>query len=127
MNRWVLLEHKILINNVVDIHYDFLLEDQLDCLTWKLDKVPLINKGFVAIHKQPNHRRVWLSRVQCELSDNRGIVKRSDHGPFGNISRKSDLRICNTFITSGSPNLALYSITFIPFLVRINPPYKIPL
>ena len=92
MNRWVLLEHKILINNVVDIHYDFLLEDQLDCLTWKLDKVPLINKGFVAIHKQPNHRRVWLSRVQCELSDNRGIVKRIDQGTFINFSRKSDLQ-----------------------------------
>ena len=92
MNRWVLLEHKILINNVVDIHYDLLLEDQLDCLTWKLDKVPLINKDFVAIYKQPNHRRVWLSRVQCQLSDNRGIVKRIDHGTFINISRKSDLQ-----------------------------------
>ena len=92
MNRWVLLEHKILINDVVDIHYDLLLEDQLDCLTWKLDKVPLINKGFVAINKQPNHRLVWLSRIQYELSNNRGIVKRIDHGTFINISRKSDLQ-----------------------------------
>ena len=92
MNRWVLLEHKILINNVVDIHYDLLIEDELDCLTWKLDKIPLINKSFVAIKKQPNHRLVWLSRIQYKLSNNRGIVKRIDHGTFINISRKSDLQ-----------------------------------
>ena len=61
-------------------------------MTWKLDKVPLINKGFVAINKQPNHRLVWLSRIQYELSNNRGIVKRIDHGTFIYISRKSDLQ-----------------------------------
>ena len=30
MNRWVLLEHKILSSNLIDIHYDFLVEDELD-------------------------------------------------------------------------------------------------
>ncbi len=80
MNRWVLLEHKILDGNLVDIHYDFLVEDQLDCHTWKFYEIPLINKGFVEIGKQPNHRLVWLSRAEHQLSNNRGLVKRIDNG-----------------------------------------------
>jgi len=93
MNRWVLLEHKILCNNSIDIHYDFLLEDQLECLTWKFHEIPLINKGFVAIGKQPNHRLVWLSRVEYELSNNRGLVKRIDHGTFSYIFHKQDSQV----------------------------------
>ena len=69
MNRWVLLEHKILESNLVDIHYDFLVEDKIDCFTWKLYEIPVLNKGFVEIKKQPNHRLVWLSRVESQLSN----------------------------------------------------------
>ena len=90
MNRWVLLEHKIFINKVIDIHYDFLIEDQLDCLTWKFYEIPSLNKGFVQIRKQPNHRLVWLSRVEYELSNNRGLVKRIDHGTFSYVCLKHD-------------------------------------
>ena len=90
MNRWVLLEHKILGSKLIDIHYDFLVEDQLDCLTWKFHEIPLLNKGFVKIGKQPNHRLVWLSRVEYQLSNNRGLVKRIDHGIFSNISHNQD-------------------------------------
>ena len=91
MNRWVLLEHKILGSKLIDIHYDFLVEDQLDCLTWKFHEIPSLNKGVVKIVKQPNHRLVWLSRVEYQLSNNRGLVKRIDHGTFSYISnnRKS--------------------------------------
>ena len=88
MNRWVLLEHKIIKGNLIDIHYDFLVEDQLDCFTWKFHEIPLLNKGFVKIVKQINHRLVWLSRVEYQLSDNRGLVKRIDHGTFSCISHK---------------------------------------
>ena len=85
MNRWVLLEHNILGSKLIDTHYDFLVEDQLDCFTWKFYEIPLINKGFVEIKKQPNHRLVWLSRVEYQLSNNRGSVKRIDHGTFSYI------------------------------------------
>ena len=54
MNRWALLEHKILGSKLIDIHYDFLVEDQLDCFTWKSHQIPLLNKGFVKIEAQPN-------------------------------------------------------------------------
>ena len=38
------------------------------------------------------------------------------------ISTISVLRIDNTFIASGSPSLALYSISFTPLAVAMNPP-----
>ena len=90
MNRWVLLEHKILVSNLIDIHYDFLVEDELDCFTWKFYDIPLVNKGLVKIGKQPNHRLVWLSRVEHQLSNNRGLVKRIDNGTFSYIRKKLD-------------------------------------
>ncbi len=86
MNRWVLLEHKIIGSKLIDIHYDFLVEDQLDCFTWQFREIPSLNKGVVKIVKQPNHRLVWLSRVEYQLSKNRGLVKRIDHGIFSYIS-----------------------------------------
>ena len=88
MNRWVLLEHKILSGKLIDIHYAFLIEDQLDCRTWKFHVLPSHNNGFVKIVKQPNHRLVWLSRVEYKLSNNRGLVKRIDHGTFINVPHK---------------------------------------
>ena len=86
MNKWVLLEHKVNSANSCDIHYDFLVENGIDCLTWKFLKLPLLNQSSIEISKQPNHRLVWLSRIEHELSGNRGFVKRIDHGIFKNIS-----------------------------------------
>ena len=90
MNKWVLLEHKVYFPNSVDIHYDFLGENGIDCLTWKFFKLPLLNQPSIEIFKQPNHRLVWLSRIEHELSGNRGFVKRIDHGIFINVSDKFD-------------------------------------
>ena len=81
-----MLEHKIYSPNSLDIHYDFLVENGKDCLTWKFLKLPLINQTSIEIFRQPNHRLVWLSRERHELSDNRGFVKRIDHGIFRNVS-----------------------------------------
>ena len=88
MNKWVLLEHKVYSSNSFDIHYDFLVENGTDCLTWKFLKLPLLNQASIEIYKQPNHRLVWLSRKEHELSDNRGFVKRIDHGIFKSVSDK---------------------------------------
>ena len=90
MNKWVLLEHKVGSDNSLDIHYDFLVENGMDCLTWKFLKLPLLNNSSTEIFKQPNHRLVWLSRLEHELSSNRGFVKRIDHGIFKNVSDKFD-------------------------------------
>ena len=90
MNKWVLLEHKVYFSNSVDIHYDFLVENGIDCLTWKFLKIPLLNQAPIEVFKQPNHRLVWLSRIEYELSGNRGFVKRIDHGIFKNVSEEFD-------------------------------------
>ena len=98
MNRWVLLEHKILGSKLIDIHYDFLVEDKLDCLTWKFHKIPVPNKGVVKIVKQPNHRLVWLSRVKYQLSNKRGLVQRIDHGTFSYIYHNQDYQELNIIL-----------------------------
>ncbi len=90
MDKWVLLEHKVYTENSLDIHYDFLVENGIDCLTWKLFKIPLLDQSLIEIIKQPNHRLIWLSRKDHELSRNRGSVKRIDHGIFKNVSNKLD-------------------------------------
>ena len=92
MNRWVLLEHKVSMGKLVDIHYDFLVEDEIECLTWKFLEIPSANKGSVEIVRQPNHRLVWLSRIEYELTRNRGLVQRIDHGTFINVSSKLDFQ-----------------------------------
>ena len=110
MNKWVLLEHKVYYPNSFDIHYDFLVENEIDCLTWKILKLPLLNKASVEIFKQPNHRLVWLSRPEHELSGNRGFVKRIDHGIFINVSGRLDSD-CFRLILDGELLNGLFEIS----------------
>ena len=110
MNKWVLLEHKVDFANSLDIHYDFLVENGTDCLTWKFLKLPLLNQASIEIFKQPNHRLVWLSRVEHELSGNRGFVKRIDHGILKNVSDRLDSE-CFRFILDGELLCGLFEIS----------------
>ena len=98
MNKWVLLEHKVYSANSLDIHYDFLVENGIDCLTWKFLKIPLLNQAAIEIFKQPNHRLVWLSRIEHKLSGNRGFVKRIDHGIFKKVFDKLDSQHCRLIL-----------------------------
>ena len=110
MNKWVLLEHKVYTANSFDIHYDFLVENEIDCLTWKFLKLPLLNQASIEITKQPNHRLVWLSRIEHELSDIRGFVKRIDHGIFKSVSDKLDSEYYR-FILDGKLLYGLFEIS----------------
>ena len=110
MNKWVLLEHKVYFANSVDIHYDFLVENGIDCLTWKFLKLPILNQTPVEIFKQPNHRLVWLSRIGHELSRDRGFVKRIDQGLFKNVSDKLDSEHYR-FILDGELLYGLFEIS----------------
>ena len=110
MSKWVLLEHKVYSGKSLDIHYDFLVENEIDCLTWKFLKLPLSNQASVEIFKQPNHRLVWLSRKEHQLSGNRGFVKRIDHGIFKDVSdqlNSDDFR----FILDGEFLYGLFEIS----------------
>ena len=110
MNKWVLLEHKVYSADSFDIHFDFLVENGKDCLTWKFLKLPLLNQASIEISKQPNHRLVWLSRIKHELSDNRGLVRRIDHGIFKNVSYKLDSEYYR-FILDGKLLYGLFEIS----------------
>ena len=110
MNNWVLLEHKVFSGKSLDIHYDFLVENEIDCLTWKFLKLPLLNQASIKISKQPNHRLVWLSRIEYELSENRGFVKRIDNGMFKNVSDKEDSKYYR-FILDGEILYGLFEIS----------------
>jgi len=110
MNKWVLLEHKVYCGNSFDIHYDFLVENGKDCLTWKFLKIPLLNQASIEIFKQPNHRLVWLSRIEHELSGNRGFVKRVDNGIYKEVSDNLDSE-CFRFILDGKLLYGLFEIS----------------
>ena len=110
MNKWVLLEHKVYSSKSIDIHYDFLVEIGLDCLTWKFLKLPLLDQASIEIFKQPNHRLIWLFREEYELSGDRGFVKRIDHGIFKNVSNKLDSE-CFQFILDGQHLYGLFEIS----------------
>ena len=71
MNKWVLLEHKVYSANSFDIHYDFLVENGIDCLTWKFLKLPLLNQASIEISKQPNHRLKSVSYTHLTLPTKR--------------------------------------------------------
>ena len=110
MNKWVLLEHKVYSANSLDVRYDFLVENGIDCLTWKFLKLPLLNQASIEISKQPNHRLIWLSRLEYELSGNRGFVKRIDHGIFKKDLDKFDSE-CFRFILDGKLLHGLFEIS----------------
>ena len=110
MNKWVLLEHKVFSPNSFDIHYDFLVENVIDCLTCKFLKLPLLNQASIDIYKQPNHRLIWLFRKEHELSENRGFVKRIDHGIFTNVSDKLGSEYCQ-LILDGELLYGLFEIS----------------
>ena len=110
MDKWVLLEHKVYTENSLDVHYDFLVENGIDCLTWKFLTLPLFDQASVEIFKQPNHRLIWLSREEHKLSRNRGYVKRIDHGIFKNVSNKLDSE-CFKLILDGKLLHGLFEIS----------------
>ena len=110
MNKWVLLEHKVYSANSFDIHYDFLVENGLDCLTWKFLTLPLLNQASIEISKQPSHRLGGVAWIERELADNRGLVKRIDHGIFKSASVKLDYEYYR-FILDGKLLYGLFEIS----------------
>jgi len=110
MNKWVLLEHKICTVKSIDLHYDFLVENGIDCLTWKFFKLPLSSQASIEIFKQTNHRLIWLSRKEYELSGNRGFVKRIDHGILKEVSDQLESE-CFRFILDGELLSGLFEIS----------------
>tara|TARA_B100000427_G_C15052172_1_gene396089 strand:+ start:160 stop:522 length:363 start_codon:yes stop_codon:yes gene_type:complete len=82
MDRWSLLEHSVSNSLCSEVHYDLLIENGSDCLTWKIYEIPKLNGSLVEIKNQPNHRLVWLTTNSKKLSKERGYVRRIDFGKY---------------------------------------------
>ena len=82
MNRWTLLRHEKMNNEILDVHYDFLLENGQECKTWKLLILPKLDGPSVEILKHSDHRLIWLTVESKFLTNNRGFVQRIDSGTF---------------------------------------------
>tara|TARA_Y100001970_G_scaffold293830_1_gene443639 strand:+ start:22080 stop:22451 length:372 start_codon:yes stop_codon:yes gene_type:complete len=78
--KWVLLKHVIDLTKPEIFHFDFLIEDDKDCLTWELDQLPTMNGKWINLVQKPNHRLIWLERMEHKLSGDRGIAKRIKKG-----------------------------------------------
>tara|TARA_Y100001968_G_C19058804_1_gene572725 strand:+ start:282 stop:638 length:357 start_codon:yes stop_codon:yes gene_type:complete len=85
MNRWVLLEHIISKHSLYEVHFDFLVENGSECLSWKIYEIPKLNGPLIEILLQPNHRLEWLTTESKILSGDRGYVKRIDKGKYSII------------------------------------------
>ena len=55
MNKWVLLQHKISRPDLIESHYDFLVENGKDCLTWKIFELLMIRAKLAVIYLTTNH------------------------------------------------------------------------
>jgi hypothetical protein len=74
--QWVLLHHLI----AEDSHFDFMLEDSGQLLTWRLPRVPLHHETLEA-ERIGDHRMAYLD-YEGPLTGQRGEVVRVDRGHY---------------------------------------------
>ena len=80
--RWTLLEHLYALNDPLGKHFDLMLEDKLNCRSWRLSEIPMLDGPSVTIIATPSHNLEWLDREYAVLSEGRGIVTRLESGTF---------------------------------------------
>tara|TARA_B100000700_G_C14451157_1_gene581685 strand:- start:70 stop:459 length:390 start_codon:yes stop_codon:yes gene_type:complete len=80
--RWVLLRHTDAPDDLIGIHYDFLLEDSGFCRTWRLNDIPLLNGSSVDCVYIDPHKLEWLDIKEKVVSGNRGVATRIKKGIF---------------------------------------------
>ena len=78
MCRFVILHHE----TSLDVHWDVMLESELDLATWSIAPQCLSGASFVcaAVRLSP-HRKHYLD-YEGEISQNRGVVCRIDVGTY---------------------------------------------
>ena len=80
MKRWVLLEHRVTKDNPYEKHFDLLLEEKLNCRSWRLDKLPILNGPSVRAIPISAHKLYWLEQKESYVSRGRGWAKRIEAG-----------------------------------------------
>jgi len=82
MSRFVLLEHTGHPDDPTGRHFDLLLEQSNACETWRLSDIPQLEGPAVVSTQLPDHRLVWLDRLEGEVSGGRGFARRVDNGSY---------------------------------------------
>ena len=82
MSRFVLLEHTGHPDDPIGRHFDLLLEQSDACETWRLSDIPQLEGPAVVATQLPDHRLVWLDRLEGEVSGGRGFARRVDSGSY---------------------------------------------
>ena len=80
--RWVLLEHTGAPDDHLDRHFDLLLEEELACRTWRLEKIPKPGDPPVELSPLADHHLKWLNKKESEVSGDRGKAKRVFKGTY---------------------------------------------
>ena len=82
MSRFVLLEHTGHPDDPTGKHFDLLLEQADACETWRLADIPRVEQPAVVATQLPDHRLVWLDRLEGEVSGGRGFARRVDSDSY---------------------------------------------
>ena len=90
MPRFVLLRHECPPGVGKPSHWDLMLEDDGDLLSWSLGTLPVAGGDAVAAARLPNHRVAYLD-YEGPVSGGRGDVHRTDAGEFQWIERTATL------------------------------------
>ncbi len=81
-NRWVLLEHMKSPNDPSGRHFDLLLEDGVECRSWRLDKIPTLDGQLLKAVQISAHKLEWLEIEGRFVSGGRGWAQPIKKGFF---------------------------------------------
>ena len=78
----MLLRHTGAPDDLLGIHYDFLVEDKEFCRTWRLSDIPILDGPNVDSCYIAPHTLDWLNIEKKVVSRNRGVATRIRQGIF---------------------------------------------
>ena len=82
MPRYALLRHTGAPDDPTGCHFDLLLEDGETCRTWRLNKLPCLDRPPQTASALPAHRLAWLEPRSAAVSGNRGWAERVMAGRY---------------------------------------------
>tara|TARA_B100000579_G_C22147808_1_gene539533 strand:+ start:192 stop:542 length:351 start_codon:yes stop_codon:yes gene_type:complete len=77
-----LLRHTNAPGDMDGFHFDFLLEDNEFCRSWRLSDIPLLDGPYVDCEHIAPHDLYWLDIREKAVSGNRGFATRIKKGIF---------------------------------------------
>ena len=80
--KWILLEHIGAPDDPAGRHFDFLLEDDNACRSWRLRNILTLDGPSQEAFPLSAHSLDWLEISECEVSAGRGWAKRVIGGWF---------------------------------------------